>query len=123
MLNQDVYNKNYDNQLSEYVFASNETHTIKEFIELAFKQINIVGVWKNETDDNINEKFYYTNDKNEEILLVKINPAFYRVAEVDLLFGNSRKATDELGWVPKTNFVQLVEKMVKNDIALLHTKI
>jgi GDPmannose 4,6-dehydratase len=123
MLNQDVYNKNYDNQLSEYVFASNETHTIKEFIELAFKQINIVGVWKNETDDNINEKFYYTNDKNEEILLVKINPAFYRVAEVDLLFGNSKKATDELGWVPKTNFVQLVEKMVKNDIALLHTKI
>lgn len=123
MLNQDVYNKNYDNQLSEYVFASNETHTIKEFIELAFKQINIVGVWKNETDDNINEKFYYTNDKNEEILLVKINPAFYRVAEVDLLFGNSKKAIDELGWVPKTNFVQLVEKMVKNDIALLHTKI
>jgi GDPmannose 4,6-dehydratase len=123
MLNQDVYNKNYDNQLSEYVFASNETHTIKEFIELAFKQINIVGVWKNETDDNINEKFYYTNDKNEEILLVKINPAFYRVAEVDLLFGNSKKAIDELGWAPKTNFVQLVEKMVKNDITLLHTKI
>lgn len=123
MLNQDVYNKNYNNQLSEYVFASNETHTIKEFIELAFKQINIIGLWKNNTDDNINEKFYYTNDTNEEILLVKINPTFYRIAEVDLLFGNSKKARDELGWIPKTNFVQLVEKMVKNDIALSETKI
>jgi GDPmannose 4,6-dehydratase len=123
MLNQDVYNKNYKNELSEYVFASNETHTIKEFIELAFKNINIIGEWKNNTDDNINEKFYYINDKNEEILLVKINPAFYRVAEVDLLFGDSKKARDNLGWVPKTNFFQLVEKMVKNDIALLKTKI
>ena len=120
MLNQDVYNKNYNNELSEYVFASNETHTIKEFIELAFKQVNINGFWKNDTDNSINEKFLYINDKNEEIILVKINPSFYRVAEVDLLFGNSKKARDELGWVPKTNFFQLVEKMVKNDISLLN---
>ena len=123
MLNQDIYNKNYNNELSEYVFASNETHTIKEFVELAFKVVNINGFWKNDTDNSINEKFLYINDKNEEIILVKINPSFYRVAEVDFLFGNSKKARDELGWVPKTNFFQLVEKMVKNDISLLNLKL
>lgn len=123
MLNQDIYNKNYNNQPLEYVLSSNETHTVKEFIELAFKQININGFWKNNTDDNINEKMYYLNDKNEEILLVKINPSFYRIVEIDLLMGNSKKARDEIGWIPKRNFTQLVEKMVKNDISLLNLKI
>lgn len=59
MLNQDIYNKNYSSILCEYVFLSNETHTIKEFIELAFKFININGYWKNDTDHVINEKYCY----------------------------------------------------------------
>lgn len=118
MLNQDIYNKNYSGIPSEYVFSSNETHTIKEFIEIAFKNINIVGYWKNDTSDNINEKYYYINDNNEEIILVQINSSFYRVAEVDLLLGNSNKARSELTWLPKVSFTQLIEKMVKNDINL-----
>ena len=59
----------------------------------------------------------YQNENNE-IVLVKINPAFYRLSEVDLLFGNSNKARDELNWKPTVSFIQLVEKMVKNDITL-----
>lgn len=118
MLNQDIYNKNYSGVPGEYVFSSNETHTIKEFVELAFKFININGYWKNDTDDVINEKYCYINDNNEEVILVKINPSFYRLAEVDMLFGNSNKARDELGWLPKISFNTLIEKMVKNDIEL-----
>jgi GDPmannose 4,6-dehydratase len=119
MLNQDIYNKNYNGVPCEYVFSSNETHTIKEFIELSFKYINIIGYWKNDTDDVINEKYYYTNDNNDEIILVQINPSFYRLAEVDILFGNSNKARNELDWLPKIYFNELIEKMVKNDIELL----
>lgn len=118
MLNQDIYNKNYSGVPCEYVFSSNETHTIKEFVELAFKNINIKGYWKNDTEDTINEKYCYRNDINEEIILVQINPSFYRLAEVDVLFGNSNKARTELGWFPKISFNKLIEKMVKNDIDL-----
>lgn len=49
-------------------------------------------------------------------VLVKINPKFYRPAEVDLLLGDSTKARNELKWSPKTSFEQLVDKMVKNDL-------
>jgi GDPmannose 4,6-dehydratase len=119
MLNQDIYNKNYNGVPCEYVFSSNETHTIKELIELSFKCINIIGYWKNDTNDVINEKYYYINDNNEEIILVQINPSFYRLAEVDILFGNSNKARNELDWLPKISFNELIKKMVKNDIELL----
>lgn len=120
MLNQDVFNKNYSGSPSEYVFSSNETHTIKEFVELAFKNIDIIGYWKNDTNNIINDTYCYINNSNEEIILVKINPDFYRLAEIDLLFGDSNKARTELNWIPKVSFTQLVEKMVKNDIQLLN---
>jgi len=120
MLNQDIYNKNYNGIPNEYILSSNETHSIKEFVELAFKHINIYGYWKNVTNDNINEKYCYINNTNEEVVLIKINPSFYRPAEVDILFGDSNKIRNELNWIPSVSFQTLVEKMVKNDIKLLH---
>lgn len=120
MLNQDIYNKNYNGIPNEYVLSSNEMHSIKEFVDLAFKNINITGYWKNETNDIINEKFCYINSNNEEVVLIKINSNFYRPAEVDLLFGNSNKIRSELNWCPQISFELLVEKMVKNDIKLLN---
>jgi GDPmannose 4,6-dehydratase len=120
MLNQDIYNKNYNGIPNEYILSSNETHSIKEFVELAFKHINIYGYWKNDTNDNINEKYCYINNTNEEVVLIKINPSFYRPAEVDILFGDSNKIRNELNWIPSVSFQTLVEKMVKNDIKLLH---
>ena len=88
----------------EYLLASGETHTVKEFIERAFNVININGVWEG---SEINEQFIYNNK-----ILVKINPIFYRPAEVDLLLGNPQKAKSELNWYPKNSFEELVKEMV-----------
>jgi GDPmannose 4,6-dehydratase len=109
MLNQDIYNKNYSGLPIDYVFSSNETHTIKEFVEKAFATVGINGKWVGE-----NEHTVYVNEKNK--VLVQVNPKFYRPAEVDLLLGNSNKARQELGWAPKISFDNLIKKMVIYDI-------
>jgi GDPmannose 4,6-dehydratase len=109
MLNQDIYNKNYSGLPIDYVFSSNETHTIKEFVEKAFATVGINGKWVGE-----NEHTVYVNENNK--VLVQVNPKFYRPAEVDLLLGNSNKARQELGWAPKISFDNLIKKMVIYDI-------
>jgi len=117
MLNQDKYNPKYNGIPEEYVFSSNETHTIREFVEKAFKIAGIEGSWIFINDGRAeDEGFYLKDDKEHYKLLVKINPKFYRPAEVELLLGNSNKAREELGWKPKISFDNLVEKMVKWDI-------
>jgi len=78
----------------DYVIATNETHTVREFLEIAFEVAGIKD-W---------EKHIY------------INPAFHRPAEVDLLIGDPAKATRDLGWKPKTSFRELVTMMVENDL-------
>jgi GDPmannose 4,6-dehydratase len=109
MLNQDHYNHNYNGIPQEYVFSSNETHTIKEFVEKAFAVAGINGKWIGE-----NEHAMYVSNENK--ILVQVNPKFYRPAEVELLLGNSNKARKELGWKPKISFDNLVKKMVECDI-------
>jgi len=109
MLNQDHYNHNYNGIPQEYVFSSNETHTIKEFVEKAFAVAGINGKWIGE-----NEQAMYVSSENK--ILVQVNPKFYRPAEVELLLGNSDKARKELGWKPKISFDNLVKKMVECDI-------
>jgi len=103
---------------NEYVLSSNETHTIAEFVWYAFKAAGIEGAWHGEAEAS--EFSISTKDaiKYEPVasVLVKINPKFYRPAEVDLLLGDSTKARTELKWEPKTSFEQLVEKMVVNDL-------
>ena len=110
MLNQESPN--------EYVLSSNETHTIAEFVWYAFKAAGIEGAWHGQAESA--EFSISTKDaiKYEPVVsvLVKINPKFYRPAEVDLLLGDSSKARKELGWKPETSFEQLVDKMVKNDL-------
>jgi GDPmannose 4,6-dehydratase len=95
----------------DYVLSSGKAYTIKQFVEEAFKIVNIKGTWIGE---GLNEKFISTNLKLNKILMV-INSEFYRPAEVDLLLGDNSKAINELGWRPKTDFNELVNKMVKND--------
>ena len=109
MLNQDKYNSNYDGNPKEYVFSSNETHTIKEFAEKAFAYACINGEWIGEKEHEV----YVSEDKK---VLIQINPKFYRPAEVELLLGNSDKARKELNWQPKISFDKLIEKMVNWDI-------
>ena len=109
MLNQDKYNQNYDGAPKEYIFSSNETHTIREFAEKAFACAGITGEWIGEKEHEV----YISNDKK---VLIQINPKFYRPAEVELLLGNSDKARKELNWHPKISFDKLIEKMVNWDI-------
>lgn len=118
MLNQDIYNKNYNGTPNEYIFSSNETHTIREFVEKAFKYAGINGSWIYIDPDATaeDEIFCFKNQNDEYKTLVKINRKFYRPAEVELLLGNSQKARDELGWKPKISFDNLIKKMVEWDI-------
>jgi GDPmannose 4,6-dehydratase len=101
----------------EYLLSSNETHTVKEFIEKSFKLAGIYGTWKN---NGVDEKFILNKTDNsiyyDDQILVQINPVFYRPAEVDLLFGNSGEARTKLNWIPEISFDDLVKLMVKNDL-------
>jgi GDPmannose 4,6-dehydratase len=117
MLNQDVYNKNYDGTPKEYVFSSNETHTIKEFVEKAFRHVGIEGHWIHINDGRPEDEIFCMKKNHDDFhLLVRINPKFYRPAEVELLLGDSTMARKELGWKPKISFDNLVKKMVQCDI-------
>jgi GDPmannose 4,6-dehydratase len=109
MLNQDRYNKNYNGSPADYVFSSNETHTIKEFVEKAFSIAGIKGNWIGEGEHTM----YISEDKK---VLMQINSKFYRPAEVSLLCGKSDKARNDLGWKPNTSFDNLIKKMVEFDI-------
>ena len=85
------------NEPDDYVVATGKDHTIREFLDAAFKHIGVTN-W---------DKY------------VKQDPRFMRPAEVDVLRGDSTKARDVLGWQPETTFENMVSKMVKNDIDLL----
>ena len=101
----------------DYVLSSNETHTVREFVEKAFLAANITGHWSYlnlDNEDKRPENEVFRKDTGE--ILVKINPKFYRPAEVDLLFGDSSLARTELNWQPNIEFNDLVKKMVENDI-------
>lgn len=101
----------------DYVLSSGETHSIREFVEEAFSVIGLNGVWRGEGQDE--EFLLGTPGTNlatkRKVTLVKINPDFYRPAEVELLLGDSSLARKELGWEPKISFKELVRKMVLND--------
>jgi GDPmannose 4,6-dehydratase len=94
----------------DYVLATGETHSIREFCELAFAEIDVKIKWQGTGE---NEQGF---DSQTGKVLVKINPEFYRPAEVDLLLGDPTKAEKVLGWKRKTDFATLVKLMVKHDI-------
>ncbi|MGH4119468.1 GDP-mannose 4,6-dehydratase [Clostridium sp.] len=94
----------------DYVIATNETHTVREFVELAFKEVHIEIEWKG---TGIDEKGY---DKETGKLYVDINSRYFRPAEVELLWGDSTKAEMELGWEREVSFRELVKMMVDGDM-------
>lgn len=94
----------------DYVLATNETHTVREFVELAFTEVGVEIEWKGE---GVDEKGY---DKDTGKLLVDVNPRYFRPAEVELLWGDSTKAETELGWKRKVSFRELVSMMVREDM-------
>ena len=98
----------------DYVLATNETHTVREFVEKAFAETGASIRWEGE---GINEKGY---DVKTGKLLVDVAEQFYRPAEVELLWGDSTKAERELGWKRKIGFAELVKMMVAADLAKTH---
>lgn len=94
----------------DYVLATNETHTVRQFVEESFKQVGIAIQWVGE---GINEKGY---DSKTQKLLVDVNPEFYRPAEVEFLWGNPAKAEKELNWRRKVGFDRLVAMMMESDL-------
>lgn len=97
-------------QSDTFVLATNQTKTVRNFVEMAFKaaDINIRFEGKDENEVGI--------DVNNGKVRVRINPKFYRPAEVELLIGDASKAKNMLGWQPKTNLESLCKMMVEADI-------
>ncbi|MBK0094569.1 GDP-mannose 4,6-dehydratase [Erwinia sp. S63] len=93
-----------------YVLATNRTETVRDFVSMAFKAVGINILFSGKDESEIG-KDAATGD-----VLVKINPKFYRPAEVELLIGNPEKAFAELGWKPETSLEKLCEMMVEADL-------
>jgi len=93
-----------------YVLATNRTETVRDFVKMAFKAVDIELEFKGEDEEEI------AVDKATGKTLVNVNPKYYRPAEVDLLIGNPEKAKRELGWEPKCTLEELCDMMVKADI-------
>jgi GDPmannose 4,6-dehydratase len=107
-------------RIKDYVVGSGENHTIRDFINEAFKVVGIRGDWMGE---GVNEYLWYSSGPktlpSSECKLVTINSKFYRPSEVNDLRADPRKIRSELGWLPKITFENLVEKMVTKDLTMM----
>lgn len=97
-------------QPDTYVLATNRTETVRDFVSMAFKAVDVTLAWSGEADHEIG-----TCKKTGKVL-VRVNPKFYRPAEVELLIGDPAKAEKELGWKPQTTLEQLCQMMVEADL-------
>ena len=104
-------------EADDYVIATNETRTVREFVERTFMYVGIEIIWEGSEVNEIGK------DKATGKIVVKINPAFFRPAEVDILIGNPIKAETKLGWKREIPFVELVERMIKNDLMLVEKEL
>ena len=91
----------------DYVLATGELHSVRELVERCFAAVDIKITWKGST--SLNEVGMDEHDNT----VVKVNPKFYRPAEVDLLLGNPQKAKDVLGWKPKYTFESMINEMME----------
>lgn len=100
-------------QPDDFVLATNETRSVREFVENAFAYVGTTVEWKGErgTVDEVG-----VDSAHPENVLVKIDPKYFRPTEVDILIGNPAKAKAKLGWEPATRFHQLVNEMVEADL-------
>lgn len=95
----------------DFVLATNETHSVREFVEKAFACVGTQIVWEGQGEGEVG--LCSATGK----VLVRVDPAYYRPTEVDLLLGDSTKARQQLGWVPRTSFDDLVKEMVSSDLS------
>jgi len=113
----------------DYVIGTGESHTVREFLELAFNYVGIEIEWKGK---GIHQKGiiksldcshqYPTFDKKEGEVLIEVDPKYFRPTEVDFLLADARKAKGKLGWEPKIVFKELVKIMIDSDTELIGLK-
>lgn len=101
----------------DFVIATGENHTVREFIELAFKEVGIDIAWQGH---GVNEVGL---DAKTKKTLIKIDPQYFRPSEVEVLIGDPSKAKKILGWQPRTSFQELVSMMVAHDLESAARKI
>ena len=94
----------------DYVIATGKQHSVREFCQLAFKELGIDLEWQGE---GLQEKGI---DKKTGKVIVEIDPRYFRPTEVESLLGDSTKAREKLGWRPKTSFQELIKEMVQSDL-------
>jgi len=93
-----------------YVLATNQTWTVRHFVELAFRVVEIELDWEGQAEREIGR------DRRTGQARVRVNPRFYRPCEVDLLQGDPAKAREQLGWEPRTELAELCRLMVEADL-------
>ncbi len=97
----------------DYVLATGETHSVREFVTAAFMVVGRTVEWSGKGDAEVGK------DAKTGQPLVAVDPRYYRPTEVDLLLGDATKAHKTLGWKPRISFLELVEEMVESDMRLL----
>jgi GDPmannose 4,6-dehydratase len=97
-------------EADDYVIATGKQHSVREFVNIAAKELEIQIEWKGR---GINEKGY---DQKTGKVIVRVDSMYFRPTEVETLLGDPSKAVNKLGWTPKINFEQLVTEMVKQDL-------
>jgi GDPmannose 4,6-dehydratase len=101
----------------DYVIASGEHHSVKEFVEKSAKVLGIEIIWEG---DGVNT---FGKNKENGKIIIEVKPEYYRPIEVNVLLGDSSKAKKELNWSPKISFNQLVEMMTKSDLKIVRESI
>ncbi|HAH11019.1 MAG TPA: GDP-mannose 4,6-dehydratase [Alphaproteobacteria bacterium] len=95
----------------DFVLATGESHTVREFVEMAFSEVGVTIAWQGE---GVDERGY---DARTGKLRVQVDPTYFRPTEVEQLIGDATKARTLLGWTPKTSFKDLLKEMVAKDVA------
>jgi GDPmannose 4,6-dehydratase len=93
----------------DFVLATGETHSVKEFTDAVFSEMDMDLDWKGEKENEVGML------KKDGRVVIEVDPRYYRPTEVELLIGNPAKAKEKLGWVPKTTFRDLAKMMAKAD--------
>ena len=104
-------------QADDFVLATGETRSVRELVELAFAEVGRSIEWRGEGVEETGV------DAKSGNTVVRVDPVYFRPTEVDLLIGDASKASQKLGWRPKTSFAQLVSEMVAQDLALARREV
>jgi GDPmannose 4,6-dehydratase len=100
----------------DYVLATGEAHSVREFVELAFTEVGIALAWRG---DGVDEQGFCTRTGR---VLVRVDPAYFRPTEVDLLVGNAARAQQKLGWRCTTTLREMIAEMVAYDLAAIEDR-